>query len=113
MTSQADGATFHVGMQKSDYAVTVSTWWDELQIIGGDASTAIAEMEQFVSRAQDALSDLRRTVGEDPPPSCRPDHAEPEELRQGGGGITYRCLSCGAEWFRTIRPGEPVPDGQL
>jgi len=35
------------------------------------------------------------------------EHAEPEEISLGFGGITYRCARCSAQWFKPVASGEP------
>lgn len=58
-------ATFHVGLQKGHWYVTVALPWDELRIVegaAGEAESAVAEMEQFIARAQAALDELREKI---------------------------------------------------
>jgi len=77
--------------------------------VDGDPSDLLVVMlRAYADHIERGLVGLRRTIADAPPESCQPDHAEPEEVSLGFGGITYQCLRCGDVWFRPIRPGEPV-----
>ena len=71
------------------------------------AIQAVAERRALVIH-QGSDEWLLNYQADSPPDECEPEHLDPEEISLGFGGITYRCMHCEAEWFRPVRPGEPV-----